>query len=120
MIDSGMSFAQNRSGMGKPSGDIERTSVGVTIEARDALVGYLATKRNPTMRDVVSALIMQFIAAPDPVKSVMLDGIDRGMEEAYAEWLEGYARQLRERASHPNGGGRISGSRPRKAVVKNG
>lgn len=100
MIASVVGFAHNSGGMAKEKeeGDADPrldTTVGISITARNALAEYLGRKRKPVMKEVLSALVMQFIKAPDPVKTVLLDGVDQGMEEDYASWLEGFARRLR-------------------------
>jgi hypothetical protein len=93
------------------------TTVGISREARQALEQYLSRRQNPTIRDFVSELVTRFLSKPDPLKSIELGHVDRGMEEVYAAWLESMAHDLRERARgehipegeregrHGNGGG---------------
>ena len=94
------------------------TTVGITVDARNALAAYLATKHNPVMRDVVTALTFKFLTLPDPVKSAALETVDQDMELQYADVLETMAQELRGRWEQRHGVQR-QGTRSGKAT-KNG
>jgi hypothetical protein len=89
------------------------TTVGITKDARDALVAYLATLHNPTMRDVLSALVKRFLALPPPVRTVVLNTVDEGMEPQYAAVLEEMARELRAKGEKSTPPGNPGGAKSR-------
>lgn len=74
---------------------VEYTSVGITIAARDALAKYLRTKHKPVLKDVMTTLVMWFLSLPPAVRTAALDSVDEGMEIAYAAALEAMAAELR-------------------------
>lgn len=69
----------------------------------DVRLEAYCTRRSKVKRATVTRLLERFLSSPDPLKTVLLGEEDEGLQAAYASWLEGLAKRLREEADPPEG-----------------
>lgn len=80
--------------MARQAPDVEFTTVGITVEARDALADLCRKRHGANVRDVASALVLWFTSQAAAVQTAILSGVDSGMEREYAAALRRLADEL--------------------------
>lgn len=76
---------------------VQGITVAVNKDVNDDLDAFVGDRTKK--KSLVSAVLKWFLVQPPPVRRVVLDEVDPGLEAAYAAWLEERARGLREKAA---------------------
>jgi hypothetical protein len=71
-------------------------NISVPTSAYDPFAAW-CEKRRMIKRTIVGDVLGWFMQQPDPVKAAILGTVDEGVEDAYADVLEAYAKDIRRR-----------------------
>lgn len=79
--------------------DVEYTTVGISVPARDALAAFCRRQLGMNVREVASALALWFVRQEPVAQTAILGKPDKGMEVHYAAALRRLADELEGKSS---------------------